>query len=152
MTPQVINGRDLAGVIAGIDAAPQALMAIGRPVCPACQMLDASLAVIADARPDLPMYVVNMETDDDWAAREPVLWPRDIRVSRAATPAMVLLERGRVVASRQGAAPAFDLDAWIAGHFGPATTPVPEGIADGEQSVLDRTADRRAQHAAVKGR
>jgi hypothetical protein len=37
-------------------------------------------------------------------------------------------------------------------HFGPAATPVPEGISDAEQAVLDRTAARRAQHDAVKGR
>ena len=152
MTAVVVQGRDLADCIDDIDAAPRALVAIGRAVCPACQMLDASLAVVADARPDLAMYVVNMDDHDDWAVREPLLWPREIRVSRAATPAMVLLEHGRVVATRQGAAPAHELDAWVADAFGPAATPVPSGIADAERAVLDRTAERRAQHAAVKGR
>jgi hypothetical protein len=35
---------------------------------------------------------------------------------------------------------------------GAADTPVPEGISAAEQEVLDRTAARRAQHNAVKGR
>ena len=152
MTPRVISGRDLGACMDEVDAAPIALMALGREVCPACQMLDASLAVIADARPDLPVYVVNMDGDDDWAVREALLWPRDIRVSRAATPAIALLRNGHAVATRQGALPAFQLDAWIAEQFGPAASPVAEGIADAEQSVLDRTAERRAQHAVVKGR
>ena len=152
MSITTINARDLHRHIEAIDAEPRALMAMGRPVCPACQVLDAGLEVIADARPDLPVYVVNLETDDDWAARETVLWPRDIRVSRSTTPAMVLLQHGHVVARRQGAAPAHDVDGWIARHFGPAATPVAQGITDAEQAVLDRTTDRRAQHLAVKAR
>ena len=152
MSITVVNARDLADHMADVDAAPRALMAMGRPVCPACQVLDAGLQAIADARPDLPVYIVNLETDDDWAAREAVLWPRDIRVSRSATPAMVLLQHGRVVARRQGAAPAHIVDGWIAEHFGPATTPLANGLTAAEQDVLDRTTDRRAQHLAVKAR
>jgi thioredoxin-like negative regulator of GroEL len=148
----MLRGRDLGACIDEVDAAPMALMALGREVCPACQTLDASLAVLADARPDLPMYVVHMDGEDDWAVREALLWPRDIRVSRAATPAIALLRNGRAVATHQGALPAFQLDAWIAEWFGPAVSPVPRGIADAEQSVLDRTAARRAQHALVKDR
>lgn len=152
MSITAVNARDLADHIAAIDAAPRALMSMGRPVCPACQVLDAGMQAIANARPDLPIYVVHLETDDDWAAREAVLWPRDIRVSRSTTPAMVLLEHGHVVARRQGAAPAHLVDRWIGEHFGPAATPVAEGVTDAEQRVLDRTTGRRAQHLAVKAR
>lgn len=152
MSTTALTGAGLGEVISTIDAQPRALMAIGRAICPACQVLDAGLDLVAAARPDLPVYSVSMDTDADWAVREDLLWPRDIRVSRAATPAIVLLEHGRAVASHQGALPAHDLDAWVAQHFGPAATPVPPGISTAEQAVLDRTADRRAQHAAVKGR
>jgi hypothetical protein len=62
------------------------------------------------------------------------------------------MSRGAVVATRFGAIPAHGLDQWMDEHFGPAATPVPEGISDAEQAVLDRTAARRAQHDAVKGR
>ncbi len=152
MTLVAIMGRDLPGHMAEVDAAPRAILAIGRTVCPACQMLDASLGVIGGARPDLAVFIVGMDTEEDWAIRETVLWPRDIRVSPAAVPAMVLLEHGHVVASRQGSAPAHELDAWVTERFGPPTTEVPIGIANAEQVVLDRTAARRAQHAIVKNR
>ena len=152
MSITTVNARDLAGRIEAIDTEPRVLMAMGRPVCPACQVLEAGLQAVATARPDLAIYVVNLETDDDWAAREAVLWPRDIRVSRSTTPAMVLLARGRVVARRQGAAPAHQVDEWISEHFGQSDTPVVEGLTDAEQHVLDRTSDRRAQHHAVKAR
>ncbi|MSO43975.1 MAG: thioredoxin [Thermoleophilia bacterium] len=151
-TDMTIRGADLADVVGQIQAAPRILMAIGRPVCPACQMATASMSVIRAARPDVMTVIVDMATEDDWAVRESVLWPWGIRVSPAAVPALVLMESGRVVATRQGAAPAADLDAWITEFFGPPVVPVRRGIADGEQAVLDRTAARRAQHGAVRGR
>lgn len=150
--PLVINGRDLATRITEIEACPRAIMAIGRPVCPACQLVAASLEVIGAARPGVVTAIVDMVTEDDWAIREDLLWPRGIRVSPAAVPALVLLEGGVVVATRHGSAPASDLDAWISESFGPPGTPVPGGVAPAEQAVLDRTAARRAQHGTVKGR
>ena len=152
MSATAISGSALRGRIDEVDAHEHALMSIGREVCPACQVQDAGLQVLAAARPELPVYVVSMDGDDDWSVREDLLWPRDIRVSRAATPALVLLHRGRAVATHHGALPAHDLDAWVAAILGPAASPVPPGVSDAEQAVLDRTAPRRAQHAAVKGR
>ncbi|GEM_PF-580958 len=149
---QIIAGRHLAERIGDVDAAPAALIAIGRPVCPACQMLPASLAVIAQARPTLAMMLVDMADEDDWVVRETVLWPRGIHVSPAAIPVLALMVDGHVVATRQGSAPAADLDAWITQTLGGAKSPVPAGVADAERAVLQRTAARRAQHRTVKDR
>ncbi len=147
----LVRGRDLAPALDGLAGEDQALLAIGRPVCPACRLVPASLAAVAEARPGLAMVICDMAAPEDWAVREAVLWPRGIRVSPASVPVLVLLRRGEVVASRQGGAPAHLLDAWIAGHLGPAARPVPEGITDAEQEVLAATAGRRVQHGVVKG-
>ena len=146
------DGRNLPARMAEVEAAERAVVVIGRPVCPACQVTGASLEAIGEARPDVLLVFVEMWGPEDWAIRTDELWPRGISVSPSAVPAVVLMERGSVVATRHGAIPAHGLDEWITGSFGPATQPVPEGITTAEQAVLDRTAARRAQHDAVKGR
>ena len=147
-----IDGRSLAGRMAEIAAADQAVLVIGRPVCPACQVTGAGLDAIGQARPDLVMAFVEMWGPEDWRARTAPGWPQGVSVSPSAVPAIALMAKGSVVATRFGAVPAHDLDAWMDEFFGPATSPVPPGISAGEQEVLDRTAARRAQHDAVKGR
>lgn len=147
-----IDGRSLAGRMPEITAAEHAVLVIGRPVCPACQVTGAGLDAIGRARPGLVMAFVEMWGPEDWRARTEPGWPEGVSVSPSAVPAIALMARGRVVATRFGAVPAHDLDQWMDGFFGPADTPVPEGISAGEQEVLDRTAARRAQHDAVKGR
>ncbi len=147
-----IDGRSLAGRMPEIAAAEQAVVVIGRPVCPACQVTGAGLDAIAGARPDVVVAFVEMWGPEDWRARHEPGWPAGMSVSPSAVPALALLRRGEVVATRFGAVPAHDLDCWIGEHFGPAATPVPEGVTPAEQDVLDRTAARRAQHDAVKGR
>jgi hypothetical protein len=147
-----IDGRSLADRMPQIAAADQAVMVIGRPVCPACQVTGAGLEALAAARPGVLMAFVEMWGPEDWRARGEAGWPEGISVSPSAVPAIALLSRGEVVATRFGAIPAHGLDQWMAEHFGAADTPVPEGISAAEQEVLDRTAARRAQHDAVKGR
>jgi hypothetical protein len=147
-----IDGRSLPGRMAEVEAAERAVVVIGRPVCPACQLTGASLEAIGEARPDVLLVFVEMWGPEDWAIRGDELWPRGISVSPSAVPAVALMEKGTVVATRHGAIPAHGLDAWIAESFGPAAVPVPEGVTGAEQAVLDRTAGRRAQHDAVKGR
>lgn len=147
-----IDGRSLAARMAEVRGADQAVLVIGRPVCPACQVTGAGLEALADARPGLFMAFVEMWGPEDWRARGEDGWPEGVTVSPSAVPATVLMRRGEVVAKRFGAVPAHDLDRWMDEHFGPAANPLPEGITEAEQAVLDRTAARRAQHDAVKGR
>jgi hypothetical protein len=147
-----LDGRSLPARWDEIAVSDTAVLVIGRPVCPACQVTGASLEAIGAARPDVLLVFVEMWGPEDWAIRKDALWPRGIRVSPSAVPLVALLKAGTVVATRHGAIPAHGLDAWIAESFGPAANPVPEGITDAEQEVLDRTAGRRAQHNAVKGR
>ena len=147
-----IDGRSLASRMPEIIAAEQAVLVIGRPVCPACQVTGAGLEALGNARPGLFMAFVEMWGPEDWRARGEEGWPEGVSVSPSAVPAIALMSQGRVVATRFGAIPAHGLDQWMEEYFGPAATPVPEGISDAEQAVLDRTAARRAQHDAVKGR
>lgn len=147
-----IDGRNLPARMAEIEAVERAVVVIGRPVCPACQVTGASLEAIGEARPDVLLVFVEMWGPEDWAIRKDELWPRGISVSPSAVPAVVLMEKGVVVDTRHGAVPAHGLDDWISQSFGPSTHPVPEGLTDAEQAVLDRTAARRAQHDAVKER
>lgn len=146
------DGRSLAARMPDIVAAEQAVLVIGRPVCPACQVTGAGLDAITQARPDVVVAFVEMWGPEDWRARHEPGWPDGVSVSPSAVPALALMRRGEVVATRFGAVPAHDLDGWMSEHFGPAESPVPEGVTAAEQEVLDRTAARRAQHSAVKGR
>lgn len=147
-----IDGRSLAARMPEIGAADEAVMVIGRPVCPACQVTGAGLEALAEARPGVLLVFVEMWGPEDWRARGDDGWPAGVTVSPSAVPATVLMRGGDVVAKRFGAVPAHDLDRWMDEHFGPAQHPVPEGITEAEQAVLNRTAARRAQHDAVKGR
>lgn len=150
--PLIVRGRDLPDALARLDAEPRVLLALGRPVCPACALLPASLAAIAGSRPGLALCVADMVDAADWAVREEALWPRGIRVSPASVPVLALLERGRVVATRQGGAPAHLLDDWLTEHIGPSEHPLPPEVTGGEAAVLEATAARRAQHGAVRER
>lgn len=147
-----VDGRSLATRMDDITAADQAVLVIGRPVCPACQVTGAGLEALGTARPGLLMAFVEMWGPEDWRARTEPGWPQGVSVSPSAVPAIALMKAGEVVATRFGAVPAHDLDQWMAEFFGPADAPVPPGISAAEQEVLDRTAARRAQHDAVKGR
>jgi hypothetical protein len=142
----------LADLIARLDDAEHALVALGIPRCPACTLLPTSLAAVAAARPDLPLGIALLATPGDWAAREELLWPRGIHVSRSSVPALTLLERGRAVASRTGGAPAHVIDAWLAERLGPAARPVPPGETAEERAALGALAARRAQQTVVKSR
>ena len=137
--------------LARLDAAEDGLLAIGIPRCPASALLAASLPTLDAARPDLVVESLTFRTPEDWALRETDLWPRGIRVSRSSVPALFLLSSGRAVATRPGAAPAFQLDAWLESHLGPAATPLEQEITTAERKVLADTSARRVQHATVKG-
>lgn len=147
-----IDGRSLAGRMDEIAAADEAVLVIGRPVCPACQVTGAGLEALAHARPRARQSSGPHISTNAMNSRGRAGWPDGVSVSPSAVPATVLMRRGEVVAKRFGAVPAHDLDRWMDDHFGPADAPVPEGITAAEQEVLDRTAARRAQHDAVKGR
>ncbi len=131
-------------------AAPVALLALGIPLCPSCELLKVTLAEIARSRPALTVVLASMDSPDDWAARETLLWPRGISVSRASIPAMVLVQGGEVVASRQGGGPASVLDRWIAATLGPAAHPVADGISATETDALGDLAAARAHLLATK--
>jgi hypothetical protein len=141
-----------ADALARLTGAPVGLLGLGIPRCPATSLLPASLTIVAGVRPDLPIALGILATPEDWAARETLLWPRGIRVSRSIVPILVLLHHGQAVTTRHGGAPAHIIDAWLEDHLGPATTPPPVDISADEAHELARLAARRAQHAAVKGR
>lgn len=131
-------------------AAPVALLALGIPLCPSCELLKVTLGEIASARPSLAVLFSAMESAEDWAARETLLWPRGISVSRASVPAMVIVRDGAVVASRQGGGPASQIDAWIAETLGPAEHPISQGVSANESVALEAVAQSRAQLLAQK--
>ncbi len=147
-----LDGRSLGARMPEITAAGDVLMVIGRPVCPACQVTGAGLDALATARPDLLVAFVEMWGPEDWRARGGAGWPQGVSVSPSAVPVIALIRDGEVIATRFGAVPAHGLDQWLDPYIGPAANPVPRGITAAEQEVLDRTAARRAQHDAVKGR
>ncbi len=142
--------RPLVETLARLDTAEHGLLGIGIPRCPASQLLAVSLLVVAASRPNLHVESIVLETAEDWHLREAELWPRDIRVSRASAPALFLLRHGQKVSSRPGAAPAYELDAWLTPQLGPPATPFSKDITDEERIVLDSTAARRVQHSDVK--
>jgi hypothetical protein len=141
-------GRALARVI----DAPVALLGLGIPRCPATILLPASLSTIADVRPDLPIALAILTCPEDWAARETLLWPRGIRISRSIVPVLVILCDGWAVATRRGGAPAHVIDAWLTERIGPGAVALATGLSADEQRGLGQLARRRAQHAAVEGR
>lgn len=131
-------------------AAPTALLALGIPLCPSCELLKVTLAEIARSRPGLTVALASMDSPEEWAARETLLWPRGISVSRASVPAMVLVQDGVVVASRHGGGPASVLDEWIAATLGPAERPIGAGVSATEAEALAEVAASRARLLAAK--
>lgn len=55
-----VDGRSLATRMDDITSADQAVLVIGRPVCPACQVTGAGLEALGTARPGLLMAFVEM--------------------------------------------------------------------------------------------
>lgn len=147
-----VSPEPLAAVLARLDRAEWALLGLGMPRCPACDLLPATFSAVAEARPDLAVGIAIMADADDWAQRETLLWPRGINVSRASIPALVVLRNGATAATRQGSAPAHALDVWLTDVIGPAAHPIPPGPTPGEEALLAASAPRRVQHLHVKGR
>ena len=147
-----LPAEPLADLVARLDRASVALIALGIPRCPACQVLPVTLAAVAAARPGLAVGHAVLASAEDWALRDELLWPRGIRVSRSSVPALALLRDGRAVARRAGGGPASSIDAWLAGELGPAERPLPEGPTAAERVAIASTAPRRAQRVAARGR
>lgn len=142
----------VAEALARVTAAPRGLLALGMPLCAACTLLPASLAEIARARPDLVIAIGEFGGPEDWRQREELLWPRGIHVSRSSVPAMALLIDGEVVASRQGAAPAEQIDRWLAEVLGAAAHPLSGGPTPQELAALEAVSGRIARQSGVKDR
>jgi hypothetical protein len=137
--------------LAAADAAGTALLALGLPSCPACELLDATLAAIGVTRPGLWVGIAALATPEDWAARERLLWPRGIHVSRASVPVLVVLRNGDVLATRQGGGPASAIDAWLTEVLGPPEVPPGPGITGDEAIRLDSLANLRVRHLRTYG-
>lgn len=137
----------LADAVRRIENAGGGLLGIGIPRCPASALLQASLGAVADGDPDRVVAMSTLRTTDDWAERETCLWPRGIRVSRASVPVVARYADGQWV-TRQGAAPASVLSAWLDGTEGRAS----DELHRDERRVLEDTAPRRAQRQAARQR
>ena len=137
--------------LAAADAAGTALVALGMPSCPSCELLDATLAAIGRSRAGLWVGIAALATPDDWAARERLLWPRGIHVSRASVPALVLVRDGEVLAIRQGGGPASAIDAWLTEVLGPPDVPLEPGITGDEAARLDSLTTLRVRHLRTHG-
>lgn len=148
----MVAPEPLAPLLARLDRAEWALLGLGMPRCPACDLLPATFSAIATARPGLAVGIAILAGPEDWEQRETLLWPRGIRVSRASVPALVVLRCGQTAATRQGSAPAHALDVWLADLIGPADTPIPPGPTPAEQAALAKSAPRRVQHLHARGR
>lgn len=138
----------LADAVRRIENAGQGLLGIGIPRCPASALLQASLGAIADDDPRRVVAMSTLRTTDDWAERETCLWPRGIRVSRASVPVVARYADGRWL-TRQGAAPATVLSAWLDGSDDPAGD---DELHRDERRVIEETAPRRAQRQAARER
>jgi len=136
--------------LALVAAAPRAVLGLTMPMCSACMLLPASLAEVGRARPDVTVAIAELASPADWEARERLLWPRGIHVSRASVPAMALLVDGEVVARRQGGGPAGAIDAWLAAHLGPAARPLGPDPTPAELAALDAIGDHLAGQRAAK--
>ncbi len=146
----VVEPTPLSDAVALAHAAPTALLALGIPSCPSCELLSVTLGAIARARPDLLVLLVTMQSQEDWDARETLLWPRGIHVSRASIPVMVVLRQGIILDTRHGGGPAAALDAWLTPHLGAATHPVAAGFTTDEHDALAGLATVRANILAAK--
>ena len=147
MVPVVTPGQALALV----EAAPRAVLGLTMPRCSACMLLPASLAEVRRARPDVTVAIAEFASPGDWDARERLLWPRGIHVSRASVPAMALLVDGAVVARRQGGGPAGLINRWLASHLGPAAEPIGPDPTEAELAALAAIGDHLAGQRAAKG-
>jgi hypothetical protein len=134
-----------------VVAAPRGLLALGIPRCGACELLPTSLGELARARPDLVVAFGRFASPADWRAREELLWPRGVHVSRSSVPSLALLENGRSIAARPGGGPASLIDEWLEEHIGPAEHPLGEGMTAAEREALEAGAGARARQAYVKG-
>jgi hypothetical protein len=144
--------RPLREALARADAAPLCLVALGIPLCPACELLTASLAQIGRSRPDLTIEIALLSSPAEWADREVLLWPRGIHVSRSSVPVLVLLRAGELIASRPGGGPASAIDAWLTTFLGPPAASVEETISAPEATRLAELGDLRRRHLTVRGR
>jgi hypothetical protein len=134
-----------------VAGAERGLLALGIPRCGACELLPTSLGEIARARRDLVVAFGRFASPDDWRAREELLWPRGVHVSRSTMPSLALLENGEAVAARHGGGPAAVIDAWLETHLGPAAIALGAGATPAEWDALGAGADLRAVQAYVKG-
>ena len=146
----MIPVRTPAEALAIAEAAPRAVLGLTMPLCSACMLLPASLAEVRRARPDVTVAIAEFASPADWEARERLLWPRGIHVSRASVPAMALLVDGEVVARRQGGGPAGAIDRWLAEHLGPADAPIGPEPTGAELAALDAIGGRLAGQRAAK--
>lgn len=142
------DNETLVSALDRLEEAGQGLMGLGIPRCPASSLLESSLEELAGELPAAAVAMVTLASREDWAAREDFLWPRGIRVSRASVPVVARLCDGQW-STRQGAAPAAVLTAWLAGD---APTEGDAPLRRAEQQAIADSAARRAQHAAARGR
>jgi hypothetical protein len=147
-----IQPEPAAQLLERLDGYEWALLGLGMPRCPACELLPATFSALVEARPGLGVGIAILANPTDWALRETHFWPRGITVSRASLPVLVVLRGGSTAATRQGSGPAHALDVWLTDIIGPSTHPIPPGPTPGEQKVLAAGAPRRVQHLHVKGR
>lgn len=127
-----------------------ALLALGIPLCPSCELLKETLGAIAWSRPQLRVLLATMDRQEDWDARETLLWPRGIHVSRASIPVIVVVRQGSVVATRHGGGPAVSLDGWLTEQGVVAERQLEAGFTDGEDAALAALAGTRASLLAMK--
>jgi hypothetical protein len=146
----VVPVRAPADALALVEAAPRAVLGLTIPRCSACLLLPASLAEVRRARPDVTVAIAEFASPADWEARERLLWPRGIHVSRASVPALALLVGGEVVARRQGGGPAGAIDRWLAAHLGPAAEPPGDDPTPAELAALEAIGDHLAGQRAAK--
>lgn len=138
--------------LALVVEASSGLLALGVPGRAACRLLPASLAEVQRVRPDLTIAIGEFRGVEDWGAREELLWPRGIRVSRSSVPAMALLVDGEVIASRPGGGPAFVIERWLGPLLGLSPHRFGDHPTAGEVAALDAQAQVIARHRAVKHR
>lgn len=149
MDADTLAPASLGTALARASGAPTALLALGIPLCPACELLTASLAEIAAHRPELTVAIAALATPEEWAARETQLWPIGIHVSRASVPVLAVFRDGAVRATRQGGGPAVVIDQWLTESLGPPAHPFTD-LTDAERDRLDTVATLRVRHLAAR--
>ncbi len=151
MEQPTVTAAPLREAVAAAERAPVALLALGIPLCPSCELLEASLAAIARSRPRLAVHQAALTTPQEWADRAELLWPRGIHVSRASVPVLAVLRDGEVVATRQGGGPSGVIDGWLTELLGPAEHPLAETLSAAESERLSQVAPLRARHLGARG-